>query len=151
MEIRPVRPGEAGELTELAVRSKGHWGHDAEFLERARPELTVSPGDIERLLVRVAERDGRTVGFSAVDLDSSPPELLALFVEPAAIGSGVGRALLRLACEEAAAAGVWWLVIESDPDAEAFYVALGAERTGSRRSVSTGRQLPLLRVRYGVG
>jgi len=41
--IRPARAGEEAELTELAVRSKGHWGHDAAFLERARPELTVRP------------------------------------------------------------------------------------------------------------
>lgn len=54
-------------------------------------------GDLGRLLVRVAERDGSRLGFSAVDLDASPPELLALFVEPAAIGSDAGRALLARA------------------------------------------------------
>ena len=48
MTIRPARAGEEAELTELAIRSKGHWGHDAAFLERARPELTVRPEHLRR-------------------------------------------------------------------------------------------------------
>ena len=43
MIVRAARAGEEAALTELAIRSKGHWGHDAAFLERARPELTVRP------------------------------------------------------------------------------------------------------------
>jgi hypothetical protein len=58
LRLRPARLGEEAALTELAVRSKGHWGHDAAFLERARPELTVRPEHLERWIVRVAERDG---------------------------------------------------------------------------------------------
>ena len=34
----------------------------------------------------------------------------------------------------------------SDPDAEPFYVAQGAERVGARVAASTGRRLPLLRL-----
>jgi GNAT superfamily N-acetyltransferase len=146
LRLRAARPGEEAALTELAVRSKGHWGHDAAFLDRARPELTVASGDLERLIVRVAERGGELLGFCAVDLDAAPPELVALFVEPAAIGTGAGRALLTAARVEAAAAGVAELAIESDPDAEPFYLANGAERAGTRTSASTGRVLPLLRI-----
>jgi hypothetical protein len=52
VSIRPARPGEEALLTELAVRSKGHWGHDAAFLERARTGLTVRPEHLERWIVR---------------------------------------------------------------------------------------------------
>jgi GNAT superfamily N-acetyltransferase len=143
--MRSAQPGEAAALTELAVRSKGHWGHDAAFLERARPELTVHPEHLERWLVRVAERDGAPVGFAAVDPESR--ELEMLFVDPAAIGTGAGRALLRDALERAREAGLTELVIESDPDAEPFYRSQGAEPVGTRSSWSTGRELPLLRIR----
>jgi hypothetical protein len=37
------------------------------------------------------------------------------------------------------------LLIESDPNAEGFYLAMGATRIDERRSAS-GRTLPLLRV-----
>ena len=144
MNIRPARAGEEAELTELAIRSKGHWGHDAAFLERARPELTVRPEHLERWIVRVAERDGAVVGFAAVDPGAR--ELEMLFVDPAAIGSGAGRALLRDALAEARMAGLGELLIESDPDAEPFYRSQGAEPAGTRASWSTGRELPLLRI-----
>lgn len=144
MIVRAARAGEEAALTELAIRSKGHWGHDAAFLERARPELTVRPEHLERWIVRVAERDGAVVGVAAVDPEQAELELL--FVEPAAIGTGVGRLLLRDALDRAREAGLAELVIESDPDAEPFYLAHGAERLGTRVSTATGRELPLLRI-----
>ena len=93
--LRAATAQDAPALSELAVRSKGHWGYDESFLKRARPELTVTAEDVERLVVRVATRDGRPLGFSAVDVASAPAELLALWVEPAEIGTGIGRTLLR--------------------------------------------------------
>ena len=69
-----------------------------------------------------------------------------LFVDPAAIGTGVGRALLIDALTVARTAGLDALLIESDPDAEPFYRSHGAEPAGTRTSVSTGRELPLLRI-----
>ena len=141
MTIRPARPGEEPLLSDLAVRSKGVWGHDEAFLARARVELTLHPGDLGRLIVRVAERDGMVVGFSAVDVGEQ--ELTLLFVDPPAIGSGVGGALLR---DALAHSGLPELLIESDPDAEPFYLRAGAVRIGTRVSPSTGRELPLLRI-----
>jgi hypothetical protein len=34
--IRHARPGEAGVLSALAVRSKAHWGYDGAFLDSVR-------------------------------------------------------------------------------------------------------------------
>ncbi len=144
MLVRSARPGEEAALTELAVRSKGHWGHDAAFLQRARAELTVRPEHLERWIVRVAEREGAVVGVAAVDPQAA--ELEQLFVEPAAIGTGVGGVLLHDALVRAREAGLEHLLIESDPDAEAFYRAQGAQPCGTRVSSSTGRELPLLRI-----
>ena len=141
MNIRSARRGEEAALSELAVRSKGHWGHDEAFLARARIALTLHPGDVDRLIVRVAERDGSVVGFSAIDVAGA--ELTHLFVEPAAIGTGVGSALLR---DALARCGLASLLIESDPDAEPFYLHAGAVRIGSRVAPATGRELPLLRI-----
>ena len=136
-DIRSARPGEAGALTDIALRAKAHWGYDDEFMARARPELVVEEDDLQRTLV--AERDGAPAGFAT--LDARERELVALFVAPEAMGAGVGKALLAAARE---AAGGRELLIESDPNAEAFYLAQGARRVGERVSTSTGRRLPLL-------
>ena len=144
--LRPAVAADAAALSALAVRSKGHWGYDAAFLERCRSELQVTAADIAAARVTVAERDGTPVGFSwlqdPADDDPACAELVALFVEPDAIGSGAGRALLRDALE---AAGGRPVLVESDPNAVGFYAAQGARRVGSRISPSTGRELPLLR------
>lgn len=46
MLIRDARPDEAGELTELALRSKAHWGYDEAFMASCREELTVRPSEV---------------------------------------------------------------------------------------------------------
>lgn len=141
--IRAAWPDEGRGLSELALRSKGHWGHDAAFLERCREELTVPRAAIENGDVHVAERDVVVAGFHRL----AGAELVALFVTPEWIGRGVGRALLDHARELARSRGVERLTIESDPDAEPFYLGQGARRVGERISRSTGRTLPLLELR----
>jgi GNAT superfamily N-acetyltransferase len=150
LRIRPAAASEAAQLTGLVMRSKAYWGYGAEFLRQAAAELTVSEQDIAERKVSVAERDERPVGISVLDL-AEPAELVALFVEPDAIGRGVGRALLAHELERARAAGVDSVLIESDPNAEPFYRAHGAEPIGERRSPATGRQLTLLRLRVPEG
>ena len=143
--IRRARPEEASALSALAWCSKAHWGYDAAFLERCGAELAVTEADVARGNVTVAERDGALLGFAALSLDA-PAELEALFVEPAAMGQGVGAALVEHARSAARRAGVDALLVESDPNAEAFYRRQGAEPVGERRSPTSGRRLPLLRL-----
>lgn len=72
--------------------------------------------------------------------------MIALFVEPELIGKGVGRALLYDALKQARSAGIESVLIESDPNAEAFYRAHGAVPVGRRTSPTSGRELTLLRL-----
>jgi GNAT superfamily N-acetyltransferase len=70
-----------------------------------------------------------------------------LFVEPDAIGTGVGRLLIEHVCRRAAGEGMTSLSIDADPNAEAFYLAMGAVRVGESPSQSIpGRLLPQLRL-----
>ena len=73
--------------------------------------------------------------------------LEALFVEPAYMGHGIGRKLMNDANHAVKGRQGRSLRIESDPNAEAFYVACGAKRVGQTASYSIeGRTLPLLRI-----
>ncbi|MFG2058669.1 GNAT family N-acetyltransferase [Micromonospora sp. NPDC048930] len=145
LRIRPARPDEAAELTELALRSKGHWGYDAGFLARCRAELTLTPADVAARQVAVAERDGRVVGLAVLGGEPPEMELDMLFVDPPAIGTGAGRALFDHAVSAARAAGARTLWIDADPGAEPFYRRVGAVPAGTSVSPSTGRELPRLR------
>lgn len=150
MKVRKGRPEEAAALTELALRSKGHWGYDEEFLAACREELTVRPADMAPRRTEVAEEDGRILGFTT--LDGAPPvgALGMMFVEPDAIGRGVGRTLFEHTVAQARRLGFTALTIDADPNAEPFYVAMGALRIGATPSGSIpGRELPLLRIELG--
>lgn len=149
--IRPARPDEAEALTELAIRSKGHWGYDAAFLAACRAELTFSPDDLIDAPTFVADGPDGPAGFYRLLVrDDGQAELDDLFVDPACIGHGVGKRLWQHAVAQAAALGCTEMTIQSDPFAEGFYRAMGAERVGELESGSVpGRMLPLLR--YGLG
>ena len=148
--LRAARPDEAALLSALAWRSKAYWGYDAAFLEACRAPLTVTADFVARQPVFVLEeRDStgtRVAGFYGFDLDAVEPEFEFLYVEPFAIGRRYGKHLWRHAVETAGRLGVRSFTLAADPHAEAFYLAMGAERIGAIESEAVaGRMLPLLR------
>lgn len=146
--IRLARPDEAGLLSDLAVRSKGHWGYDAGFLERCRDDLALTPEEITSSTVVVLEERGQVAGYyRLVPLEPGIADLDALFVDATAIGQGVGRRLWQHMIATARAQGYTEVHIQSDPHAAGFYLAMGAHRIGLLEStVTPGRMLPLLRL-----
>lgn len=146
IRLRPALPAEAPAISELALRSKSHWGYSAEFLDSVRGELTIPPELCDGVRVVIAERDGALLGFHR--LSGEPPEgaLESLFLDLPAIGTGVGRLLFHDAADRARQLGLSSLVIDADPGAEPFYLHMGAERIGETPSGSIpGRFLPQLR------
>ena len=147
LALRPARFDEAPALSELALRSKAHWGYDDAFLEACRAELTVRPEHVAASRVVVATSAARVVGFSI--LLGGPPraEVEMLFVEPDAIGTGVGSVLLDRLRADAVALGCRALRIEADPHAIGFYEHHGAVRIGDEPSATfPGRTLPILEL-----
>jgi GNAT superfamily N-acetyltransferase len=145
--LRLARPDEAAALSELALRSKAHWGYSDEFIEACRDELTVHRSQIDAGRVIVAEMDGAVVGTAT--LGGRPPEgdVENCFVEPDHIGTGVGRALFAALRAAAVDTGFTRLRIESDPNALGFYEHQGAIKIGEAPSGSIpGRVLPLLQL-----
>ncbi|XYH99266.1 N-acetyltransferase family protein [Sorangium sp. So ce1128] len=146
--IRAARPEDAELLGALALRSKAHWGYSREFLEACRAELSISPAYIAQHPTFVFLRGDERLGFYTLEaLSSTEVELGHLFVEPAEIGRGLGRALLAHAREEARSRGYRVLVIQSDPNAARFYETCGARHVGEKPSASIpGRLLPVFEL-----
>jgi GNAT superfamily N-acetyltransferase len=147
LAIRRARPSETGALSALALRSKGHWGYDADFLAACRDDLTFTADDIATSTVFVIDGEDSPLGFyRLLHRDEGVAELDALFVDPGAMGQGVGKRLWHHAVTTAAELGCSEIVLQSDPQAEGFYLAMGAQRAGeSESTVFPGRMLPLLR------
>jgi GNAT superfamily N-acetyltransferase len=114
------------------------------FMEACRVELTVQPEHVARQRIRVATAfDGARLGFHGVEGN----ELEWMFVAPAAMGSGVGAALLADACSITRNDGHHTLRIEADPFAAPFYEHMGATAVGFVPSASIpGRVLPVFAI-----
>jgi GNAT superfamily N-acetyltransferase len=149
MRIRASHRGEAALLSELALRSKSHWGYGADFLDACREELRLRSDDLDRFVVRVAENDdGSIAGFYAIgEADDDEAEVRFFFVDLPFIGLGIGRRLFDDLVEIARETGLRTLRIDADPGAAAFYERMGAERAGEVPSGSVpGRSLPRYRL-----
>ncbi|MFC1401468.1 MULTISPECIES: GNAT family N-acetyltransferase [Streptacidiphilus] len=152
VRLRPARQEEAEALSRLALRSKGHWGYDQAFLDACADELRMEPDTLAARRATVAEEDGTLLGFTTLEGEAPQGELGMLFVEPAAIGRGVGGLLFRHVLDRGRELGFDLLTIAADPHAEQFYLAMGAVRVGEVPSGSIpGRVLPLMEVRPGRG
>ena len=145
--LRIARPAEYAELGRIALQAKGSWGYADAQLDAWRGDLSVSPESISRMPTFVAEVEGSVCGWCQLDVEREPAHLEHLWVLPEAMGRGIGRALVVHAAAHAAQHGVSALWIQSDPNAESFYVACGARRTGEIAAPIEGsphRVLPLM-------
>jgi GNAT superfamily N-acetyltransferase len=135
-------------LTGLFWRSKAHWGYDEAFMARVRETLRITAETIEQQHVYVLEADGQIVGFYALHVLPDRLHLEDLFIEPDHIGKGYGRRLFGHAVEVGRQLGYDRFTLESDPNAEEFYLKLGAIRVGEHESVIPRRFIPHLLVRF---
>jgi GNAT superfamily N-acetyltransferase len=142
--VRPARAGEAATLTALCVRSKAHWGYDAEFMRLSRDAITVAEKDISagRVLVAV-DAANQTIGLVRVQPDGEMAELGLMFVDPPAMGGGAGRMLFEAATRLARSLGARRMTILADPSAAPFYERMGARFVRNAPSDAIpGRTLP---------
>ncbi|MFE0377055.1 GNAT family N-acetyltransferase [Streptomyces inhibens] len=118
----------------------------------------------------VAERDGEVVGWACVgparDPDITPGagelpaprptagELLALYVTPGLIGTGIGRALLSAGTARARASGFHTLylwVVRGNSRAQRFYERAGFVPDGAEEAYEVGgSSVPELRYRRAL-
>ncbi len=157
--IRPARAdnNEARLLSALALRAKAYWGYSEKFMAACQDELSYTPAQIGTASAHVYVAESATLplessilGFYALEVlpdNTMEMELAALFIEPAYIGRGLGRVLLRHAQTTAQQLGAQDLLIQADPNAAGFYKAVGASLLGQRESDSIpGRYLPLFQL-----
>ena len=144
--IRRAQPDEARRLSELALRSKAHWGYAPGFLEACRLALTLTPDYIGQQHVFVCETEAAIAGFYALCLTAKGErELDYLYLEPTAIGRGYGKLLWQHAIARARQLAWPDFTIAADPHAEQFYLTMGAQRIGDIESeAEKGRMLPLM-------
>jgi GNAT superfamily N-acetyltransferase len=163
--VRPARTDDVATVGAIHVRSWQAAYADAmptEWLAGLDPAdraamwaRALEPGARTRLLV--AEQDGRVVGFAAVapahddEVQDDAGDLLAIYLEPEVIGTGVGRELIagaRAALVEQGFDSAMLWVLESNDRARRFYERDGWTFDGGRSDYEVGdAHLPIVRYR----
>jgi GNAT superfamily N-acetyltransferase len=143
--IRPARPEEADALTALARRSKAHWPYDEAMMAVFNRTIAITRDAIAAHVVLVHETGDAVDGVGVLIPGGDDAELDHLWVDPPAIGRGVGRRLFDAFAEAARRRGARRIVLNADPHAEGFYLRLGAVRIGGHPVAEIpGRVLPRL-------
>jgi GNAT superfamily N-acetyltransferase len=135
MTIRPAQVSERDALERLQLRSSVH-GPLYRAQLAAHPDAIELPVDqIAAGHVRVAEQEGVVVGFAVLlERCGDACELDGLFVEPARMRSGVGRRLIEDAKRIAGERGATRIDVVANPQAVAFYEAVGFKPAGEAQT-----------------
>jgi GNAT superfamily N-acetyltransferase len=146
MDIVRAKPADAGILTRVALSAKRFWNYPECWIAEWTPLLTISPQYIEDNEVYALTVAQEIVGFYALTGNGPRLSLDHLWLAPAAIGKGYGRALMEHAVNRARQLGATALEIEADPNAQGFYERMGARKVGDRATEVQGqpRLLPVL-------
>jgi GNAT superfamily N-acetyltransferase len=148
-----IAPDQQSAINALILRSKAHWGYDAEMMDAMARVLRVDMNAAAEGRAIAGWLKDEPVGVAQVsapyeDAHGRAMELDLLFIAPEAIGTGLGRQLYLWALDQARASEAQRLDILSDPFARGFYTAMGASFIEDRPSnVVPGRTLPWLEHR----
>ncbi|MCW2622725.1 MAG: Acetyltransferase family protein [Frankiales bacterium] len=134
MTVRPARPDDVPVLLEL-VRALAAYEQEPDAVVATEADLHRALFEQGTASAHVAEHDGAVVGFAlwfaTFSTWTGQPGLWLedLFVQPAARGTGLGRALLQALATVCVARGYrrfeWWVLDWNEP-AIGFYRSLGA-------------------------
>src|SRR6266446_778260 len=148
IQIHRATPDEAAPLTEIAHTAKRHWGYPENSIEHWKDDLTITPDFITTHEMYVAVAGEVIAGCCAWVRRDSLAELERMWIKPAHMGNGVGRALFNQVVSRAKSLGARAVELSADPNAEGFYQRMGATRIGEVRSDVEGqpRVLPRMSV-----
>ena len=150
LTLSPPRASDAPLLTRLVLAGKAHWGYPAEWLDAWKCELTIGPQQIAVWHIRTATFRDDLIGFFALAPRDGDWWLEHLWLVVDRIGHGFGGELFRHAIAAAAGLGAAHVRIEADPNAEGFYLHMGAKRDGERISSVAGAVRVVPRLVYTI-
>ena len=133
-------------LRAIAVEAKAHWGYDRALVEEWAQAGDFEPKSLRARLLYVAEVEGAPVGWAALIPRGEVGWLEDLWIEPAWIGQGLGRALFEHVAAEARRRGARRLEWEAEPNAHGFYEHLGGAYVRDSEETEWGRVLQVLAV-----
>ncbi len=161
LNIRPARPGEHEQLSDIMFASKFYWDYPEELKLLWREELTITPEIMQQQEFFVAEIDNAIAGFYSTVENKEDyyvgelfhPQGLWLenmFIHPDWIGKGIGHRLMLHLLERCQTSGITKFCFYADPHATGFYERYGGRFVAEYPSSVPGRNLPLYELKINA-
>ena len=129
----------------LIFASKSYWNYSGEYLEAAFQLLRIKDIDLEKQFFWCLWEGSVLVGLFSFDETQEAILLDHFWIYPHRIGTGCGRHLWNFAIQIAKQQKYRSFQIYSDPQAEGFYLKMGAKRIGEKPSrILSGPIFPIL-------
>lgn len=147
MDIKLAELIDIPEMNILIEKAKRHWGYSDELMTIWLPDLLISSEDYtNRLFWKMSVNEEMLGVFSVSIIDDNYCELEDFWLHPLAIGKGLGGEMFQFVIRYLKKIKSKVLIINADPNAEGFYLRMGAERIKLVESKPKGRMLPLMEL-----
>ena len=148
MTIQKAIPSDHEILTQITKKSKAYWGYSNEQIEDWSPFLTVTEEYIETNSVFNLMLDNQIIGYYSFFHESENSiKLDNLFVLPDFIGKGFGKLLMNDFLVRLQDLSVQKVVLNSEPNAESFYIKFGFVKIGQIETSIKDRYLPIMQLK----
>uniref|UniRef100_UPI0040477E4A GNAT family N-acetyltransferase n=1 Tax=Roseivirga sp. TaxID=1964215 RepID=UPI0040477E4A len=141
--IEKAKVEDLATLNRIIWEAKIHWGYPDEWMEMWRDELTLQPSDLALQQIYVIKSTA-ILGLCAIKEEADHYEISHLWIDPQQMKKGLGKQLLKTSIA-LTALNHKPILVEADPNAEAFYQSLSFTTYGKKASQIEGRFLPLMR------
>ena len=148
MTIKKAIPNDHKILTEITKKSKAYWGYSEEQIEIWSEFLTVTKEYIETKSVYNLVIDDEIIGYYSFFHESENSiKLDNLFVLPDFIGKGFGKILMNDFLDQIKNSDIQKVILNSEPNAEDFYLKFGFVKVGQIETSIKDRYLPVMELK----
>ena len=148
MTIKKAIPNDHKILTEITKKSKEYWGYSEEQIEIWSEFLTVTKEYIETKSVCNLVIDDEIIGYYSFFHESENSiKLDNLFVLPDFIGKGFGKILMNDFLDRIKNSDIQKVILNSEPNAEDFYLKFGFVKVGQIETSIKDRYLPVMELK----
>jgi ribosomal protein S18 acetylase RimI-like enzyme len=134
-------------LTEITKKSKAYWGYSEEQILKWNDNLTISKDYIETNFVFKLVNNNEIVGYYSYIIKEKKNILLDnLFILPEYIGKGFGKYLMRDFLDRMKNEKFEKITLDSEPNAENFYLKFGFKKIGEFETSIKDRFMPIMEM-----
>ena len=133
-------------LSDITKKSKAFWGYSKEQILEWNDNLTISKNYIESNYAFKLLDENTVIGYYSYILEKSSVKLDNLFVLPEYIGKGFGKYLVNDFLTRMRNQKIKKIILDSDPNAEEFYLKIGFKKIGEFETSIKNRFMPIMEM-----